>query len=249
MHSEVTLIQGDCLEVMADLDPGSVSLIFADLPYGITHNKWDLPICLKSFWRVARRCQDVSALSILTCTFRFGALLLESNPKNFRYDLVWHKANQSTGFLNASRMPLRAHEHCLVFYEKLPTYNPIKTVGKPWTTTPTKQANNGSNYGTFSKRAQRNDGTRLPTSLLSFKNELGLRKHPTQKPVALLEYLIKTYTKEGDTILDPCAGSGSISIAALNVGGRKVTCIEKDPAYFEVMSTRVAAHKEKLGIK
>lgn len=144
-------------------------------------------------------------------------------------------------------MPLRNHESILIFYEKPPTYNPQITMGTPYRNMGTRPENNGSNYGLYVKKAQNNPGNRQPTSVLDIKSEWNKKGHPTQKPVALLEWLIKTYTNPGDTVLDPVAGSGTTAIAALRTG-RHCIAIEKDPAYFEVMRKRVDAERASMGL-
>lgn len=166
----------------------------------------------------------------------FAADLVYSNRKWFRYEWIWHKT-MAVGFLNANRMPLRAHENILVFYEHLPTYHPQKTPGKPYTTTRSARATR--NYGHFDRATTINDGERCPRDVLTFSNGNNASKiHPTEKPVDLLAYMIRTYTDEGDTVLDSCMGSGSCGVACQHLG-RNFIGIEKDAGYFEAAKKRI----------
>ena len=166
----------------------------------------------------------------------FGADLINSNRKQFRYEWIWHKT-MPVGFLNANRMPLRAHENILVFYEKLPKYHPQKTQGKPYTN---KSVSCTPNYGKFFSIPRVNtDGMRFPVDVIRFSNANNAKKiHPTEKPVDLLEYMIRTYTDEGETVLDSCMGSGSCGVACQHLG-RNFIGIEKDTGYFEAAKKRI----------
>lgn len=243
-ETEAILYLGDCLNVMKDLQTDPVALFFSDLPYGVTRREWDKIISLPDMWQAFEPIAKSSAKFVFTATQPFVTDLINSKRSYFKYDLIWDKT-RTTGFLNANRMPLRRHEHLLIFHRSSGTYNPQKVQGKPWV-----KLGRGPdlNYGNVASNDHRreSDGLRHPTSILSVPSGNAGSQHPTQKPVALLEWLIKTYTKDGDTILDPCAGSGTTAIAAMNVGNRKVICIEKDTVYFEVMSKRVAEYREKL---
>lgn len=232
------VIQGDCLEVMKDIPDKSIDMILCDLPYGTTACKWDTIIPFEAMWEQYRRVIKDNGAIVLTASQPFTSALVMSNPKMFRYDLTWSK-NAVTGFLNAKRMPLRSHEDILVFYKKLPTYNPQKTQGKPYRKNMRGQT---QIYGKFNEHRPENiDGLRNPTSIIHIHNGNRSEKvHPTQKPVALFEYLIKTYTNEGDTILDNCAGSGTTGIAARNLK-RNFILIEKEPEYIEIINKRLAS--------
>lgn len=176
---------------------------------------------------------------------KFSAQLIMSNSKLYRYSLVWEKT-KAGGFLNARRMPLQAHEDILVFYKKLPTYNPQMEIGKPYV----KKAitdGDGGNYGKFSRvgEVHINKGERFPRSVIKFSNDNHKSLHPTQKPVPLLEYLVKTYTNEGDTVLDNCMGSGTTGVACLNTG-RNFVGMELDENYFEIAQKRIAEAQENI---
>ena len=229
---------GDCLELMKDISDGSVDLVLCDLPYGTTRNKWDSIIPLDRLWENYKRVIKDNGAIVLFSAEPFTSLLITSNIQWFRYDLIWHKT-QGSDFLNANRKPLRSHENICVFYKKQPTYNPQKTDGKPY------KAKSGettsSNFGKFNgnHHTENKDGKRFPLSVLRFSGEHNRGKqHPTQKPVELLEWIIKTYTNDGETVLDNCMGSGSTGIACMNTG-RKFIGIELDPTYFETAKKRL----------
>lgn len=198
----------------------SVDMILCDLPYGVTNqNKWDQIIPFEPLWEQYNRVIKDNGAIVLTAVKPFSAMLIMSNPKMYRYDIIWRK-NKSTGFLNAKKMPLRQHEEILVFYKKLPTYNPQKTTGHKPANTYTKHTSDGTNYGkTKSGISGGGQTDRYPTSVLDINvmnNDNPNKFHPTQKPVELCEWLIKTYTNEGETVLDNCMGSGTTAIACLN---------------------------------
>lgn len=232
----IDLRQGDCLEVMKDIPDKSVDMILCDLPYGTTKNKWDTIIDLNELWKGYERIIKDNGAIVLFSQMPFSAELVHSNLKLFRYEWVWKKEN-GTGFLNAKKMPLKIHENILVFYKKLPIYNPQMRKGfKPYTC---KQGSGSSNWNynkDFGGYITKNDGERYPIDIIEFKKDTGL--HPTQKPVALLEYLIKTYTNEGDVVLDNCMGSGSTGVACLNTN-RNFIGIEIDEKYFEIAKNRI----------
>ena len=320
MLDYMTLILGDCLVEMKKLKDVSVDLLFCDLPYGQTSCKWDCEIDLSQFWiEVNRVCKDTTPM-FFTCSTKFGNTLINSNPKHFKYDLVWIKSSPC-GFLNAKKMPMKKHEMVYVFYKKLPLYDLSSHTHKFIKEVPTKRGTKdrgkdgedtkgmiinrsksemetvtkyepalptsilreecSSLYGTekgkvffYEDGKLRNSEPRydpplpttvlretddeecydgaitynykdrdgpiydppLPHSILEIKSEKG--KHATQKPVALIEWCLKYYSKEGDTILDPCAGSGSTGVACKNMN-RKYICIEKDPEIFKVMEKRL----------
>lgn len=233
-----SLLFGDCLERMKEIPDGSVDLILTDPPYQKTQNSWDSIIPLEPMWEQIKRVIKPNGAIVLfgqnTFTFKLGL----SNEKMFRYTLTWEKT-KAGGFLNAKRMPLQAHEDILVFYKKLPTYNPQFEEGKPYTK---KAVTNGDgrNYGNFDRVGQVsvNDGKRYPRSVVKFSNDNHGSLHPTQKPVALLEYLIKTYSNEGDVVLDFTAGSFSTGVACLNTN-RKFLGVEMDENYFNIGVKRI----------
>ena len=227
------LLQGDCLELMKDIPDKSIDLILCDLPYGTTQNKWDTVIPFDKLWAQYKRIIKDHGAILLFSQMPFGANLIMSNPKMFRYEWIWEKDN-STGFLQAKKMPLKKHENILVFYKHLPTYNPQMRQGfKPYTM---ESGRGSSNYNAYSSVRTENDGTRYPIDMIKFNRDKGL--HPTQKPVALLEYLIKTYTNEGDLVLDNCMGSGSTGVACKNTN-REFIGMELDEKYFNIACERI----------
>ena len=232
---------GDCLEVMRDIDDESVDMILCDLPYGVTQNKWDSVIPFDSLWGAYKRIIKPNGIIILHGQDKFTAKLMLSNEKMHRYNLIWHKTTP-TGYLNANKMPLRSHEDLCVFYKNLPIYNPIKTYGhtrKVCTASHKRNSKKQTNYGEYKLDTNYDSTDRFPTSILTFptdKQKSAL--HPTQKPVALAEYLIKTYTNEGMLVLDNCAGSGTTGVACINTN-RNYILIEKSEEYFNICLNRV----------
>ena len=238
---QTTLAHGDCLELMSGIPDGSIDMILCDMPYGTTRNTWDVVLPLDWIWFIYKRIIKDNGAIVLFSQEPFTSTLINSQPELFRYELIWHKT-QPTGFLNANRMPLRAHENILVFYKALPTYNPQKTHGnkrKISTATHKRNSKSTSNYGAYN--AHTYDSTdRFPTSVLRFSTDKQKSAlHPSQKPVALLEYLINTYTNEGETVLDNCMGSGSTGVACVNTS-RKFIGIEIDDNYFTIAKERIA---------
>ena len=234
----VTLWHGDCLELMKDIPDGSVDMVLCDLPYGTTRNKWDSIIPLDRLWERYKRVIKENGAIVLFSAEPFTSLLITSNIQWFRYDLIWSKT-QGSDFLNANRKPLRSHENICVFYKKQPTYNPQKTDGKPY------KAKSGettsTNFGKFNGNhyTENKDGKRCPLSVLRFSGEHNRGKqHPTQKPTDLLEWLIKTYTNDGETVLDNCMGSGSTGVACVNTN-RHFIGIELDDEYFNIAKKRI----------
>ena len=234
----IELWQGDCLELMKNIPDGSVDMVLCDLPYGTTRNKWDSIIPLDRLWEQYKRVIKDNGAIVLFSAEPFTSLLITSNIQWFRYDLIWSKT-QGSDFLNANRKPLRSHENVCVFYKKQPTYNPQKTDGKPY------KAKSGettsSNFGKFNgnHHTENKDGKRCPLSVLRFSGEHNRGKqHPTQKPTDLLEWLIKTYTNEGETVLDNSMGSGSCGVACVNTN-RHFIGIELDEGYFEIAKKRI----------
>lgn len=228
MNKNITLWLGDCIELMGNIPDGSVDLILCDLPYGTTRNKWDLVIPFDALWREYSRICNGAV--VLTAAQPFTSALVVSNMKNFKYQLVWKKS-RPTGHLNAKKQPLRNTEDILVFYKSQCTYNPQ---GTRETDVMVSRTNRG-NYGECSKTT-RQTVTGYPTTILEFASETGL--HPTQKPVALMEYMILTYTSECDLVLDNCMGSGTTGVACINTN-RRFIGIEKDEKYFEIASNRI----------
>ena len=234
----------DCLEGMKRIPDKSVDMILCDLPYGTTANKWDAIIPFEPLWEQYERVIKDNGAIVLTGSQPFTSALVSSNLNLFRYEWIWQK-QLATGFLNAKRMPLKNHENVLVFYKKRPTYNPQMTNGKPYKckygkNTKTKASvNYGGNYKTEYKEDAKNDGFRYPLTVQKFQTDRGL--HPTQKPVALFEYLIKTYTNKGETVLDNCMGSGTTAIACMNTE-RNYIGFELDNTYYEMSLDRIKNH-------
>ena len=239
MDGKYHLSCGDCLEIMQQMPDGSVDMVLCDLPYGNTRNAWDVKLNFEALWRQYKRVVKTNGAIILFGSGRFTSELMQSNMRDWRYNLVWEKTTP-TGFLNAKRMPLRSHEDILVFYRKPPVYNPIMSDGKRKVATAQHKRNcrGGSSYGKYTPSNYDSD-KRYPRSVLHFatdKQKCAL--HPTQKPVALLEYLIRLYSDEDDLILDNCMGSGSTGIACLR-SGRRFVGIEIDPAIFDTAEKRI----------
>ena len=232
---------GDCLELMKAIPSGSIDMILCDLPYGTTQNKWDTIIPFDKLWEQYERIIKQNGAIVLTSQSPFDKVLACSNLKLFRYELIWRKSRPS-GHLNANRMPLKAHENILVFYKKLPVYNKQMTKGKPnhvkdGSIRQTKATNN--NYGSFENVAQKATDLKNPVSVLDFSQQDPNKIiHPTQKPVALFEYLIKTYTNEGDVVLDNCAGSGTTGEACINTN-RRYILMEREKKYFDIINDRL----------
>lgn len=210
---------------------GSVDMVMADLPYGTTQNKWDSVIPLEPLWKEYKRiCKGAI---VLTAAQPFTSILVCSNLDDFKYSWIWQK-EAGTGLLNAKKQPLRDHECVLVFYQKQPVYNPQFTVGKPYTC---KKGGETENYNPSGIVVTVNEGTRCPKTVQFFKRDKS-KIHPTQKPVALMEYLIRTYTNPGMTVLDNTMGSGTTGVACVNTG-RDFIGIERDKAYFDIAEKRI----------
>lgn len=233
-----TLFMGDCLEIMKDIPDQSIDMICCDLPYGATRNRWDCVIPFNLLWKQYERIVKNNAAMVFTGQSLFSARLILSNEKLYRYSLIWEKT-KAGGFLNANRMPLQAHEDVLVFYKNLPIYNPQFLEGKPYVKKAVTNGD-GGNYGKFERigTTNVNEGKRYPRSVFKFANDNHNSLHKTQKPVELFEYLIKTYTDEGMTVLDNTAGVCTTAIACKNIN-RKWICIEKDKEYCELSKKRL----------
>lgn len=239
----ITIRQGNCLELMKNIPDKSVDMILCDLPYGTTRNKWDSIIPLDKLWKQYERVIKDNGCIALFAQTPFDKVLGASNLKLLKYEWIWHK-NKATGFLNAKKMPLKEHENILVFYKKLPIYNPQGLIKKEKPTVnkgnrgKKKEGAGGTNYGKATKDSLQ-EYENYPKDILNF-NVVMNPSHPTQKPVELLEYFIKTYTNEGETVLDNCMGSGSTGVACQNTN-RNFIGFELDEKYFEIA-------KERLGL-
>lgn len=237
------ILYGDCLSLMETIPDCQLDLILADLPFGLTKNEWDIPIPPDKLWRAYKRIIKPNGAILLHAQGIFSAKLILSNDKWYRYDWIWEKTS-ATGYLNAKRMPLRAHEQILVFYKKLPVYNYQKTVGHIRKTSTVAHKRGSKNTTNYNKHAPHSyDSTeRYPRSILKYPTDKQTCSlHPTQKPTALLEYLIKTYTNEGDIVLDNCAGSGTAGIACLKTN-RRFILMENDKDYYDIIRNRIENH-------
>lgn len=221
------VFEGDCLEIMKQLPDKSIDMVLCDLPYGTTQNKWDSVIPLGELWQQYRRIVKDDGAIVLTSQGMFTAELMVSNPKMFRYKWIWEKS-KSTNFLNAKKQPLRKQEDVCVFYRRQPVYHPQMIDGEPYDKGIRKNQMSGS-YGDFQPVHVHSDGKRYPTDIIYFKTAESEGKvfHPTQKPVELGRYFVRTYTNPGDIVLDNTSGSGSFLVAAL-LEGRNFIGIEKN---------------------
>ena len=230
-----TLLQGDCLELLPTIQDNSIDMILADLPYGTTRrNEWDVIIPFDLLWDQYMRIIKDHGVIALFGDEPFASELRLSNKKYYRYDWIWVKP-RPTGFLNANRMPMKNTETISIFYKHLPLYHPQMTKGKPYVARGRKMSTNYDKFKTDVKTI--NSGTRYPVKTIKFANAQNT-VHPTQKPVPLLQYLIKTYTDEGMTVLDNCMGSGSTGVAAKQLH-RNFIGMELDPTYFKIAKKRI----------
>lgn len=221
----------------------SVDMLLTDPPYGTTRNDWDIPLPLPELWDAVRWAVKPHGAVLLFAQCPYDKVLGASNLEMLRYEWIWCKPN-GTGFLNAHRAPLKKTENILVFSEKAPVYYPQFEPGKPYIT---KRKNSGlsTNYGKFERTYKKYDGRRFPCNILYFpRDPHGI--HPTQKPVALCEYLIRTYTQPGELVADICAGSGTTAVAALRTG-RAFVCFEKNPGIYAAAMERIS--KTAAGLK
>ena len=236
------ILFGDCLELLPTIPTGSVDMILCDLPYGTTQNSWDSVIDLSALWPEYLRVAKPNAAIVLTAQTPFDKVLGMSKLDLLRYEWIWEKTT-ATGHLNAKRMPMKAHENVLVFYRSLPTYNPQKTFGherKVSSIEHKRDSKRTSNWGAHGLSSY--DSTeRYPRSVQKFSTDKQKSKiHPTQKPVALFEYLIRTYTNEGGLVLDNAGGSATTAVAARNTG-RDYIVMENHEPYYSASLERLAA--------
>ena len=237
---QVVLYRGDCLDIMPGLEAGSVDMVMTDPPYGTTACEWDSVIPIEPMWEQLKRIIKPSGAIVLTASQPFTTTLIASNMKMFKYCWVWDKVNRPTGHMNAKKQPLRVSEDVAVFYATQPSYTPQMVDGIPYNSTGSKWSDC---YGRQVKTRTICTGKRYPRNIIRIKaDERGTvgRIHPTQKPVALMGYLIKTYTNEGDTVLDFTMGSGTTGVACVKLG-RKFIGIELDPGYFDIAVKRIKA--------
>jgi len=228
---------GNCLEILPTLPDDSVDMLMVDLPYGTTACKWDSIIPLDELWKQYNRICKKNAAMVFTAQQPFTTTLASSNLKNLRYEWIWEKP-QGTNPMNAKVMPLKAHENVLVFYRAKPTYNPQMWLSTPYGGFKSDTAKIGEVYGSAqSKHRDNPEGTRYPKSVQKWKQEKGY--HPTQKPVSMMEYLIKTYSNEGDTVLDNTMGSGTTGVASI-MSKRNFIGIEMDSNYYEIAKKRIS---------
>lgn len=230
----------DCLKGMKKIPDKSIDMILCDLPYGTTRNKWDTIIPLDKLWEQYERIIKDNGAIVLTSSQPFTTILGNSNLKNLRYEWIWNKSN-STGFQQAKKRPLKKHENILVFYKRQPTYNPqgLEIYNKI-----NRRSGSGENWNESKQNSYVQKYTNYPTQTLNFKYDK-TKYHPTQKPVALFEYLIKTYTNEGETVLDNCMGSGTTAIGCMNAN-RNYIGFELDKNYFELANERIEKHTKQM---
>ena len=244
------IFNGDCLELMKDIPDGSVDAIITDLPYGTTRNQWDSVIPIDMLWKHYKRLIKSNGAIVLFSQQPFTSVLVASNLSMFKYEWIWEK-EMGTGFLNANYAPLKSHENIVVFSKGSAahngnpmSYNPQMEQGKAYTCKQGKMVNNYDTAHMVESIETKNDGKRYPKTVLKFNRDKD-NVHPTQKPVELLRYLIRTYTNEGETVLDSCCGSGTTAIAAIREK-RNFLCIEKDPHYYHVAKKRIETELQQL---
>lgn len=248
---KVKLRKGDCIELMKDIPDGSIDMILCDLPYGTTACKWDTIIPFEPLWEQYKRIIKDNGAIVLFSDEPFTSQLVNSNIKDFRYKWIWNKTRGSN-FQNARFMPMKCHEEICVFYKKKPVYNPQYWYSSSYKTTERKRNKQieglaGGSAANVCTATISEDGRRYPLSILTYARD-GKRIHPTQKPVALLEYLVKTYTNEGEVVLDNCMGSGSTGVACLRTN-RKFIGIELEQKYYDIAKERIKKEMEILKLK
>ena len=236
------LLHGDCLEIMKNESFKDIELIAVDLPYGVTNNRWDTVLDLKQMWETFEKIISVNGTVVLTATQPFATSLISSSKEyckklKFKYDLIWHKTIGS-GQLNVRRQPMRHHEHILVFSKPKPIYNEQKTKGKPYKIHRKLKKYKASYGKQKDKVIKDNDGYRHAQSVITISNPRNRGGHPTQKPVELMNYIIKAYSKEGDIVLDCCMGAGTTGVSAI-LNERKFIGIELDEGYFNIAKSRI----------
>lgn len=236
------LYEGDCFDYLPLIEDGSVDMILCDLPYGTTACKWDTPLPLDKLWNEYKRIIKDNGAIVLTASQPFTSYLVMSNPEMFRYDYTWVK-NRVTNFVHAHKMPLYQKEDILVFYNNPPIYNPLGIIKINKQIKPSKSESENENRFIRQKNKESyiQEYTNYPSNVLNFNNDTGF--HPTQKPVKLFEYLIKTYTNENDLVLDNCAGSGTTGVACENTN-RNSILMEKEPEYCQIIKDRIASVEE-----
>jgi site-specific DNA-methyltransferase (adenine-specific) len=240
------LLNNDCLEAMKNIESNSIDMILCDLPYGCTKNKWDSQISLPDLWTQYDRIIKNNGAVVLFSQGLFTSTVMTSQ-KCWRYNLVWNKILTS-GFLNSKRMPLRVHEDICIFYKKLPTYNPQMSKGRKNNSMGNCILHKNNNYGKMAlvDNSDKLGEMKYPKSILTFSSPPPSKRiHPTQKPVALLENLIRTYTNENELVLDNCMGSGSTGVACINTN-RRFIGIEKEKKYFDIAKNRIEKHDAQL---
>ena len=231
----------DGIKGLLSLPRHSVDMLLTDPPYGTTRNFWDVPLPLEEMWEAVRWALKPDGAALFFAQCPYDKMLGASNLPMLRYEWIWVKA-RATGFLNANRAPLKKTENILVFYQKSPAYYPQFTYGEPYKRTYPKSGTS-PNYGKFERNAsESSDGRRYPSNILTFPT-VAHTVHPTQKPVDLCEYLIRTYTREGEVVADICVGSGTTAVAALNTG-RRYICFETAPAIYAPALERVSKARE-----
>ena len=238
------ILHGDCLEMLKQIPDDSIDMVLCDLPYGTTQCKWDSIIPFEPLRAEYNRVCKKNAPMVFTASQPFTSQLINSNIKNFKYTWVWEKS-KATGYLNAKRMPMRAHEDVCVFYRKPPVYNPRMRQGDPYNKG--KAHRPTEVYGSQTATLVKNDtGLRYPRTVVYFKTaeSEGKVHHPTQKPVELFKYLIETYSNEGDIILDSCIGAGTTALAAIQ-SGRHYVGIELEEKYVSITNQRIKDLKGK----
>lgn len=247
-----TIYNEDCLEGMKRIPDGSVDMVLRDLPYGTTQLKWDVRLPFDKLWEQWLRVCKTNAAIVLFSSQPFTTDLINSNRKMFRYEIIWEKTVKSL-FLSANKRPLKQHENIIVFYRKQPTYNPIKSHVDEKARKRVNKVSRSKLYGGDKETYYTSDGTRFPSDIIKFSNWNGALfgntdrnvAHPTNKPVDLCEYLIKTYTNEGETMLDNCMGSGTTAVACINTG-RNFIGFELDKGYWEISQQRIAEARKNV---
>lgn len=235
---EVNLYHGDCLDVMKSIPDASVDMVLADLPYGTTQCAWDVVIPFEPLWEQYLRIAKPEAAIVLCAAQPFSSLVVASNPRDYRYEWIWEKGN-ATGFLNAKKQPLRAHESVQVFYRRQPVYNPQMTTGHERRTAKRKTVNSEC-YGKALSLTEYDSTDRYPRSVQFFSSDKQKASfHPTQKPLALMQFLVATYTNPGQMVLDNTMGSGTTGVACIQLG-RRFIGIEEAEEHFGTAQQRIA---------